>query len=154
VARSSRRAVVWVRPLPYALTLRRQVSLENPWLGGSPVGVQTPQLLHALQQLLHIQYAQQQQLQQVAQFVPQQLQLIQQLIQIVAPQQQPYPMWSPQQQSFAPTFSTPSLAGPSGWLGTQAAQQPIFGGQPGLCDVGPPRTDSRSSAAGPFVPLR
>jgi hypothetical protein len=103
----------------------------NPWLGGSPVGVQTPQLLHALQQLLHIQYAQQQQLQQFAQFVPQQLQLIQHLIQTVAHSQPPYAQFQPQLQSFAPSFSTPSLTGPSGWLGTQAAQQPIFGGQQG-----------------------
>lgn len=105
----------------------------NPWLGGSPVGIQTPQLLHGLQHLLHLQYAGQQQLQQLAQLVPQQQQLIQQLIQIVAhqQQQQPYSMWQQQQQPFAPMFQTPSFSGPSGWLGTQSAQQPIFGGQQG-----------------------
>jgi hypothetical protein len=86
----------------------------NPWFGG-PVGLQSPPLLHALQHLLHLQYAQQQQLQQLGQLVPQQLQLIQHLIQIVAHQQQPYQQWQQ----------------PAGWLGTQSAQQPVFGGQPG-----------------------
>jgi hypothetical protein len=95
----------------------------NPWIGGGSVGVQGPQLLQALQQLLHIQYAEQHQLQQLAYLVPQQLQLIQQLIQIVA-HQQPYQL-QPQLQSFAP------FAGPSGWLGTQTAQPPVFGGQQG-----------------------
>lgn len=102
---------------------------SNPWIGGGSVGVQTPQLLQALQQLLHIQHAQQQQLQQLAYLVPQQLQLTQHLIQIVA-HQQPYQL-QPQLQPFAPIFPISSLAGPSGWLGTQAAQPPIFGGQPG-----------------------
>ena len=101
----------------------------NPWIGGSPVGVQSPQLLQALQHLLHIQYAEQQQLQQLAQLVPQQLQLIQQLIQIVA-HQQPYQL-QPQFQSFAPIFPTQSFTGPSGWLGSQGAQSPVFGGQSG-----------------------
>jgi hypothetical protein len=104
----------------------------NPWMGGGSAGVQTPQLLQALQQLLHIQYAEQQQLQQLAYLVPQQLQLIQQLIQIVA-HQQPYqqPYQHPHLQSFAPIFGTSSFAGPSGWLGAQAGQQQVFGGQPG-----------------------
>jgi hypothetical protein len=93
--------------------------------------VQTPQVLQALQHLLHIQYAEQHQLQQLAQLVPQQLQLIQQLIHLVANQQQSYPLFQPQQQSFAPMFPTASLTGQSGWLGTQAPQQPLFGGQPG-----------------------
>lgn len=101
----------------------------NPWVGGGSVGVHAPQLLQALQQLLHIQYAEQQQLQQLAYLVPQQLQLIQHLIQIVA-HQQPYQL-QPQLQSFAPNFPTLSLTGPSGWLGTQTAQPPVFGGQPG-----------------------
>jgi hypothetical protein len=98
----------------------------NPWIsgigsgvGGGALGLQSPQVLQALQQLLHIQYAEQQQIQQLAYLVPQQLQLIQQLIQIVA-HQQPHPF-----------FSTSSLTGPSGWLGTQTSQPPIFGGQPG-----------------------
>lgn len=100
----------------------------NPWIGGGSVGVQTPQLLQALQQLLHIQYAEQQQLQQLAYLVPQQLQLIQQLIQIVAHQQ---PYQQPHLPSFAPIFGTSSFAGPSGWLGAQAGQPQVFGGQPG-----------------------
>jgi hypothetical protein len=103
----------------------------NPWFGGSSFGVQTPQLQHALQQLLQIQYAQQQQLQQAAQLVPQQLHLIQHLIQIVTHQQQPYPLFQPQLQSFGTSFPPSSMTGPSGWLGAQTAQQPIFGGQPG-----------------------
>jgi hypothetical protein len=103
----------------------------NPSIGVSPGGVQTPQLLHTLQHLLQLQYAQQQQLQQLGQFVPQQLQLIQHLIQLVSQQQQPFQQWQPQLQPFAPIFQTPSFTGPSGWFGTQAAQQPIFGGQPG-----------------------
>ena len=86
----------------------------NPWFG-TPVGLQSPPLVQALQHLLHLQYAQQQQLQQLGQLVPQQLQLIQQLFQIVAHQPQPYPQWQQ----------------PSGWLGTQGPQQPVFGGQPG-----------------------
>jgi hypothetical protein len=90
----------------------------NPWIGGGAVGVQTPQLVHALQHLLQVTYAGQQQLQQLAQLVPQQLQLIQYLIQIVA-HQQPYPFaLQPPLQSFAP-------------LGASVAQSPIFGGQPG-----------------------
>jgi hypothetical protein len=105
----------------------------SPWMGGGAVGLQTPQLLQALQQLLHIQYAEQQQLQQLAYLVPQQLQLIQQLIQVVAHQQQPYqqPYQQQQPQSFAPIFGTSPFAGPSGWLGSQTAQPPVFGGQPG-----------------------
>ena len=103
----------------------------NPWLGGSPIGVQTPQLLHALQQLLQLQYAQQQQLQHLAQLLPQQQQLIQHLIQTVAHQQQPYSMWQQQQQPFGGLFQTPAFSGSSGWLGAQSPQQPIFGGQPG-----------------------
>ena len=108
----------------------------SPWLGGlggSPVGAQTPQLLQALQQLLHLQYAQQQQLQHLAQLLPQQPQLIQHLIQTVAhqQQQQPFAMWQQQQQPFAPLFQTPAFSGSSGWLGAQSAQPPIFGGQPG-----------------------
>jgi hypothetical protein len=95
----------------------------NPWMGGGvgsgAFGLQSPQVVQALQHLLHIQYAEQQHLQQLAYLVPQQLQLIQQLMQIVA-HQQPYPF-----------LSTPSLTGPSGWLGTQTSQPPIFGGQPG-----------------------
>jgi hypothetical protein len=63
--------------------------------------------------------------------VPQQLQLIQYLIQIVTHQQPPYPPLQPQPQSFAPIYPTSSLMGASGWLGTQPAQSPIFGGQPG-----------------------
>jgi hypothetical protein len=147
----SRRAFAWVRPLPYASRSRRHRSITversvndsttvieeedmggalgigtptynptqaglfgNPWFG-SPFGMQTQPLVNALQHLLHLQYAQQQQLQQLGQLVPQQLQLIQHLIQIAAHQQQPYQQWQQ----------------PSGWLSTQAAQQPIFGGQPG-----------------------
>lgn len=101
----------------------------TPWSVGGSVGMQSQHVLQALQHLLHIQYAEQQQLQQVAQLVPQQLQLIQHLIQIVA-HQQPYPLAQPPLQSFAPNFPA-SFAGPSGWLGTQAAQSPIFGGQQG-----------------------
>jgi hypothetical protein len=101
----------------------------NPWIGGGSVGVQAPQLLQALHHLLHIQYAQQQQVQQLSYLVPQQLQLIQQLIQIVA-HQQPNQL-QPHLQSFAPIFPTSAFAGPSGWLGTQIAQPPVFGGQPG-----------------------
>lgn len=105
--------------------------LNSPWIAGGSVGVQTPQVLQALQHLLNIQYVEQQQLQQLAQLVPQQLQLIQHLIHLVAHQQQPYQLFQPPLQSFAPIFPTASLAGPSAWLGTQAAQQPFFGGQPG-----------------------
>jgi hypothetical protein len=105
----------------------------SPWLGGSPVGQQqTPQLLHALQQLLQLQYAQQQQLQHLAQLLPQQQQLIQHLIQTVAhQQQQPFSMWQQQQQPFASLFQSPTFLGSSGWLGSQSAQPSIFGGQPG-----------------------
>jgi|SoiMetStandDraft_5_1073268.scaffolds.fasta_scaffold09031_2 hypothetical protein len=108
----------------------------NPWTAGGSVGVQAPQVVQALQQLLHIKYAEQQHLQQLAQLVPQQMQLIQHLIQFVAHQQQPYPqqpypLLQPQLQSFGPIGSTPSLGGQSGWFGTQAAQQPLFGGPPG-----------------------
>ena len=104
---------------------------SNQWITGGSVGVQSPQVLQALQHLLHIQYLEHQQLQQLAQLVPQQLQLIQQVIHLVAHQQQPYPLFQPQPQSFAPMFPTATLTGQSGWLGTPAPQQPLFGGQPG-----------------------
>ena len=108
--------------------------LSSPWITGGSLGVQSPQVLQALQHLLHTHYVEYQQLQQLAQLVPQQLQLIQQLIHLVAHQQQPYQPYQPfqpQLQSFAPIFPSASLTGQSAWLGTQAAQQPLFGGQPG-----------------------
>jgi hypothetical protein len=97
----------------------------SPWAAGS-YGTHAPQqLLQSLQQLVQIDYVQQQQLLQLVPYRLHLLQQIQQLIQSVA---------QPQHQAFPPhgAFPLSPFAGPTGWLtGTQGIQPQIFGGQAG-----------------------
>ena len=97
----------------------------TPWSAG-PFGVHAPQqLLQSLQQLVQIDYLQQQ---QTLHLVPHRLQLLQQIQQLIqAVAQQPH-------QTFLPHGSFPisSFAGPTGWLtGTQGIQPQMFSGQAG-----------------------
>ena len=102
----------------------QSMAFGTPW-AQSPYGVHAPQqLLQSLQQLVQLDYIQQQQLLQV---VPQRIQLLQQiqyLLQLVGQQHQP----------FLPQVGFPlsSFVGSNPWLGgTQGVQPQIFGGQPG-----------------------
>jgi hypothetical protein len=104
----------------------QSLTFGTPWATGS-YGVQAPQqqLLHALQQLVQLDYIQQQ---QALQLVPQRLQLLQQIQQLiqVAGQQQHQP--------FQPYGSFPisSFTGQAGWLtGNQGVQPQLFGGHAG-----------------------
>jgi len=109
----------------------------NSWFGTQ--GLQPLQSLQvALQQLLQVEFAQQQQLQHLLQVVPLQLHQIQQLIQFVAQhayQQQSYqqPQLHNPQSFFTGGFPVQSFGGQSGWLGASQSNQPqIFGGQGGF----------------------
>lgn len=102
----------------------QSMAFGTPWAPGS-YGVHAPQqLLHSLQQLVQLEYVQQQHLQQL---VPQRIQLLQQiqyLIHLVA--QQPQTLLS------QGGFPIAAFGGPAGWLaGTQGVQPQIFGGQAG-----------------------
>jgi hypothetical protein len=103
----------------------QSLGIGTPWAVGSH-GVHAPQqLLQSLQQLVQLEYLQQQQL---LQFAPHRIQLLQQiqyLIQVVAQQQQ---------QTFMPQAGFPisAFGGPAGWLaGTPGVQPQVFGGQAG-----------------------
>jgi hypothetical protein len=102
------------------------LAIGTPWAAGLYGGHAPQQLLQSLQQLVQLEYIQQQQLQQFAPHRIQLLQQIQYLIQVVAQQQH--------QQTFMPQAGLPSSAfgGPAGWLaGTPGGQPQVFGGQAG-----------------------
>jgi hypothetical protein len=101
-----------------------QLGFGTPW-ASSPYGVHAPQqLLQSLQQLVQLDYVQQ----QLLHLVPQRIQLLQQiqyLLQLVGGQQH---------QPFLPQggFPISSFVGSNPWLGgTQGVQPQVFGGQPG-----------------------
>lgn len=114
--------------VPGSQFLGPQSPLSGYPLAAGPFGPsQVLQSLQAaLQQLLHIQYIQQQQIQQLLQLTPQQIHQLQHLIQFVAQQvHQTY------QQPFAAGGGFPSLGAPSGWLGATQGQPQGFGAQAG-----------------------
>jgi hypothetical protein len=102
----------------------QSLGIGTPWAAGSH-GVNAPQqLLQSLQQLVQLEYLQQQQLLQLAPHRIQLLQQVQYLIQVVAQQQQ----------TLLPQAGFPisAFGGPAGWLaGTPGVQPQVFGGHAG-----------------------
>jgi hypothetical protein len=100
----------------------QSLGIGTPWAAGSH-GVHAPQqLLQSLQQLVQLEYFQQQQLLQLAPHRIQLLQQIQYLIQVVAQQQT----------SLQAGFPISAFGGPAGWVaGTPGLQPQVFGGHAG-----------------------